>query len=348
MSARSAVTTSERELLLALKNDGRTVSLAQLSDWRKEGLLPPLASRGRGVGAGRLYYWTDADILAQARCAHDLLTRHGHHATVIRLLWLCGHPVPPAKARRALLKHAKRPIAWQIRKPALAEDARDVQASTGEALLTSIIFKLCSSFTASQRSEMEDMHGDLHRAGEVLGLFDNITHESRHRLFTALSLVLGAIGNTSIIVASSDYDLANARLITESAVRFIQRLEDNAHDDAVRLIRLMETLGEPLFLCALLLQRTGYRAHLMQTHDVMAALLQRMGTAEPQERNTMAALLRQKLVDVWKEPPSMLEPAQQRGAGPRLRKISASLGVTLAVSLGSHPLLMAMAGMAGA
>ena len=71
-------------------------------------------------------------------------------------------------------------------------------------------------------------------------------------------LVLSAIENSSIVAASDDHDLETARQLTESAVRFIQHLDGKAEDDAIKLTRLMETLGEPVFLCVLLLQRTVF------------------------------------------------------------------------------------------
>jgi len=308
MKARTQASVSERALMLALAKDGRAVSLAMLGDWRKEGLLPPLASRGRGAGAGRLYFWNNANIFAHARCAHDLLARHGSHATVIRLLWMCGYPVAPAKARRALLKHIKRPVAWKIRKAEMAHDGRDGTDSNSEAWLTGIILKLCSSFAPGQRSEMEEIYSDLQRAGELLGFLGTMAGEARHRLFTVFSLVLSAIENSSLVAASDDHDLGQARQLTETVVRFLQQMDGKGEQDDSRLLRLMESVGEPIFLCALLLQRTGYRAHLMQTHDAMAALLQRMQQGAALNRDATAFMLRQELSDVWKAPPDMLQP----------------------------------------
>src|ERR1700722_11339795 len=53
---RPETSTSERQLVLARAASGRRVSLEQLAAWRKDGLLPPLASHGIRA-AGRCYYW---------------------------------------------------------------------------------------------------------------------------------------------------------------------------------------------------------------------------------------------------------------------------------------------------
>src|SRR5690606_17425337 len=100
---------SERQLLAALQQAHVEVSSAQLSDWRKEGLLPPLSSRGRKAGGGRIYYWSQSGILDQARCVHALLARHGRHSAAMLVLWLCGYPVAASRARRAWLQRARRP-----------------------------------------------------------------------------------------------------------------------------------------------------------------------------------------------------------------------------------------------
>ena len=301
--------------MLALAEDNRVVSLVQLSAWRKGGLLPPLASRGSG--AGRRYQWDDNNILAHARYAHDLLARHGSHSTAIRLLWLCGYTISPAKARRALLKHTKRSVSWQIRKAAVADDTTDTRYGNCEEWLTGVILKLCSSFASSERSEMEGVYNDLQRAGEALGFLGTMAEERKRRLFTAFSLVLSAIENSSIVAASDDHDLENARLHTESAVRFIQQLDGKEEDGAIKLARLMESLAEPIFLCVLLLQRTGYRAHLMQSHDVMTSLLQHKHVKNRSKliQDATAFKFRQVLVDIWKEPPDVSQPKHQNGIG---------------------------------
>ena len=67
MKFRPNTTTSERQLCIALAATGRTVSLDELTAWRKDGLLPPMASTGLGAGKGKSYYWREEEIVARAQ-----------------------------------------------------------------------------------------------------------------------------------------------------------------------------------------------------------------------------------------------------------------------------------------
>ena len=308
MKARAASSLSERELVQVLKQDGVSVSLAQLGDWRKEGLLPPLSSRGRGAGGGRIYFWNDAGILDQARCVRDLLARHGRHSTAILVLWLCGYPVSSAKARRAWLQRARRPRVWQLRDGALAEAPPAEPAA--DTFLLQAVLKLCSSFTDSQRAESLEMQELLLRAGTALGLTDTLEEERRHRFFTALGLVLAAIDNSSLIATASESDMEAARLLTESTGRLVLELTAPEHGASPEeLARWMETLGAALFLCALLLQRTGYRSHLSQSQGAMRDLMLRLRPGT--DRAALLLSFRALLQDIWSTGPQ----TQRRSGG---------------------------------
>lgn len=105
MKKRPLDTTSERQLLDAMRAAGRKAGLAELRAWRKAGLLPALASHG--IGAGRSYYWREFDIQAQAEQVHDALQRHGRIDETLITVWLAGFDVPLERVRRAWANRAK-------------------------------------------------------------------------------------------------------------------------------------------------------------------------------------------------------------------------------------------------
>ena len=72
MISRPQTSTSERQLIFGLAASGRKVSLEELALWRKNGLLPPLASYGPKTPI-RSYYWYEPDILARAELVFDAL-----------------------------------------------------------------------------------------------------------------------------------------------------------------------------------------------------------------------------------------------------------------------------------
>ena len=175
MKLRALHTTSERDMIVALRSGGRQVSLAQLSDWRKEGLLPPLASRGLGPNKGRRYYWNEENILAHAQCVHDLLKRHRQHSIVILILWLCGYPVALAKVRRAWLRHTRGVKIWPIRNAAPRDIALQwpypdlLEGNRADTVFLKTILKLSSTFTAGRNAGTDALYETLRRAGDALG-----------------------------------------------------------------------------------------------------------------------------------------------------------------------------------
>ena len=134
MKFRSESTTSERELLLALTDSGRSVSLAMLSDWRKEGLLPPFASSGRGQSKDKSYFWRETDIGVRARLTYDLVRQYGRIDSVILILWFTGFNVSVPKFRRAWLHKARSRKPWLSRSPTetlVRQDAQSDYAAKG-------------------------------------------------------------------------------------------------------------------------------------------------------------------------------------------------------------------------
>lgn len=101
MKQRSDQTTSERQLVLALAAGGRIVSLDEIANWRKAGLLPPLASNGLGTGKGKTYYWRQENILQHAQATFDAMRSHGRADCAVVKLFLAGFCVPLPQLRRA-------------------------------------------------------------------------------------------------------------------------------------------------------------------------------------------------------------------------------------------------------
>lgn len=282
---------SERALIEALKAANVDVTAAQLSDWRKEGLLPPLSSRGRGTGGGRIYYWNDTAIRDQARCVHELLERHGRHCTAMLVLWLCGYPVPAARARRAWLRRASRPRIWQLR------HARPEAGGAGLFSLPHLALLLCGSLSAGQRTEAQSMYAALARMGEMFGLTQDLPEESKHRFFTSLHLVLGAIEDSSLLALSRDADMEAARHLTQTLVALAQPVLAPAAERALEQMRLMDAVGAPIFLCSLLLLRTGYGARIAASQAALTAVLSPLqgGPIPPDGLDR----LRRKLSGIW-------------------------------------------------
>ena len=99
--SRPTAETSEQQLVAALAAGGRTVRVTDLINWRKNGLLPPLVSRGVGIARGKTYGWTEADILPRAELVSDAVRQYRRNDMALLLLFLSGYSVPLPQLRRA-------------------------------------------------------------------------------------------------------------------------------------------------------------------------------------------------------------------------------------------------------
>lgn len=313
MKFRADTTTSERQLIQVLEEGGRHVTLAQLSDWRKEGLLPPLLNRGLGPSKGKTYYWNEENIVSQAQCVHDLLARHGRHSVAALVLWLSGYPVPLSKVRRAWLQRSKRPKSWQLRGAALeGRPGAETWPQTpvrnrAEEVLLRTVMTLSGSFTAGQRAETEEFYRTLHEAGEALGYTTETASEAHYRLFNTLSVVLSAIESSSLLNVASEEEMASARRLAAASIRLVQALttENADRSDPAGVTRLMEVLGAPFFLCILLLQRTGYHDRLRRSLAAIETLEARIAACTPPDRGPLLKSFRTLLGKIWKADPAL-------------------------------------------
>lgn len=99
---------TQDQLAQALAESGRSVSTRALKDWRRRGLLPPLASRSRGRGKGIERYWRSSTIFLRAAVAHDLMARREIGDEALFHLAAAGYLVEPETLRAAWISRLDR------------------------------------------------------------------------------------------------------------------------------------------------------------------------------------------------------------------------------------------------
>jgi hypothetical protein len=85
-----------------LAKTGRRVTERQLTDWRARELLPELSEKGEGQGKGKIYFWTQPDILERVAFVAD--HKGWDTSRVIFVLWCCGFEVPQKALKEAWLE----------------------------------------------------------------------------------------------------------------------------------------------------------------------------------------------------------------------------------------------------
>jgi len=240
--------------MLALAASGRRVSLDDLGTWRKDGLLPPLASHGVRT-AGRCYYWREPDIQAHAEAVHDVVRRHGRNDFAVINLWLRGFEVPLPRLRRAWLHRNKRVESARIRQA--PDNNRSIQISGNglSVLLLSATYTAAISIENSTES-MKAALAVLERATRTFGRpsHDRVETEAHWRIAMAMLQILGS---GDVISATSDEELREAQRYLRRALEFLLEFRERESADDI-----VDFLGPPICLFMVILLRSGQRGLL--------------------------------------------------------------------------------------
>ena len=256
MKFRPDTSTSERQLVLALAASGHKVALNELSVWRKDGLLPPLASSG--VGNGRTYYWREPDILAHARATHDALQKYGRVDMTIVALWLQGFRVPLTQLRRAWAYRSQQRKSLRIKSQTQSRpsaEARDFRAG-----LSSLLVQTMASMGAAVDCGENPRQAIslLERALMKLGYASaSDTNGMASHLWQALTVIAWALEGGDLIREACDEELLKA----QRYLRLAMRVLDDCRGPEDRS-EITQTMAPNLFLLLLTQIRSGREALL--------------------------------------------------------------------------------------
>jgi hypothetical protein len=114
------------QLAHEMNRRGYPVSARQLRDWRGKGLLPALATRGRGRGLGRRSYWDDPRIVHRAITVYELLGKRAQFPDAHYLeIWFAGYEVDVEKARKVWLSSLARTKSEWLKDASSEEECED-------------------------------------------------------------------------------------------------------------------------------------------------------------------------------------------------------------------------------
>ncbi len=280
MKNRPVTTTSERELIVALAEGGRSVTLTSLAGWRKEGLLPPLASRGLGMGKGKSYYWRESNIVTHACAAYDLLHKYGRPEVAVWMLWLSGFSVPLPQLRRVWAYRSKGRKIWtarpgvkqdQLRTRPAQTDRSAIHASGAAAqVLLEAVLTLGGALvpddgdSAAITRVIERALAWISRTNRFPALDED---QMAQRLWLVIRIVSTALEGSDLISIASDSDLRDAQKFLALAGTLLQKCDDLSVDEIEETVWpswLAERLAAPLFLLILVLVRSGRKPLLEQ------------------------------------------------------------------------------------
>jgi hypothetical protein len=229
---------TERQLIAALAAGGRVISLVELANWRKNGLLPPLTSHGRGPGKGKTHCWHEKDIVPRAATIFDAITKQGRTDHALLMLFLSGFDVPLTRVRRAWAARIK-----QRRPPAIGKAALAGCAPVPDTLLLQPVL------AASAAIQGEDCSPAVIRAVErglaKLGYGKRVHAGQLCRTVTIMALALEAC---DLITKAQAAQMQQAQRYLGIAIAFL----DGGTQSCGQLI---ETIGPAMFAYILALVR---------------------------------------------------------------------------------------------
>ena len=251
---------TEQELVTALAETGRAIAPRTLSEWRSSGLLPPLASKSKGLRKGKICFWLDDAVFDRVALIHDLLKDGTEKQEIYWLLWLCGFSMPLPQLRRAWSAKANA-SAWRCR--ARTPAARAVAPHAARPLsprhLLSTVLSACECLDEHNEPEVDALVAALSKQSKRKD--DTSDPTSSHRQRLELKVLLAALRESDLIVTSTDSELLEAQQFTSRALhQFRSQGSQSGHlITPLAPINEARALGAPLFLLILSLVRSGQK-----------------------------------------------------------------------------------------
>ena len=259
----------------ALTESGRAVSLANLSGWRKEGLLPPLASHGLGTGKGKSYYWRERNIVAHASATHDLLRRYGRPEAALWMLWLAGFSVPLRQFRRVWAHRGRARLLRSARsaKKSLAKPTSKSVSSTGPLEgISQLLLQIVLAFAGTLEPDDGDGPAIIRVIERALAWFykaNGLPVQRDDYLAGKLWLVVRVMATTlessDLVSTANDAELRQAQHYLLLAGALLQKCDDRSlegREESAWPSWLAERIAAPTFLLILVLLRSGRKALL--------------------------------------------------------------------------------------
>ena len=144
---------TSKQVINELAKTGRRVTARKLTDWRARELLPQLSEKGKGRGKGKVYLWTQPDILDRAAFVAD--HKGWDTSRVILVLWCCGFEVPQKTLKGAWLEEIEKVTRLVTKQDMNAEwrlKAQDYFDELGDAFHQHAV-----AFRNLKRAENDDM-----------------------------------------------------------------------------------------------------------------------------------------------------------------------------------------------
>ena len=199
--------------MAALAASGRIVSPTDVANWRKNGLLPPLASHGLGPGKGKTYRWHEENIVPRAAAIFDALKKQGRTDHAMLMLFLSGFDVSPPVLRRAWTSRAR------LRKPLAIRLAANTRRTPGldlNALLLLPVLAVGAAIHSKEKSAVP-----VHAIEHFLIRLGHNRRGAAEQLYQILTILVAALETSALVREASNSQLCEAQRYVVRATNFL-------------------------------------------------------------------------------------------------------------------------------
>jgi hypothetical protein len=156
-----------KQVINELAKTGRQMTERKLTDWRARELLPGLIEQGKGRRKGKVYFWTQPDILDRVAFVAD--HKGWDTSRVILVLWCCGFEVPHKTLKEAWLEEIEKVTRLMTKQDMNAEWRLKAQDYFDD--LEDAFHRPAAAFRSLKAAEGDDMAAFAYEAVQMVCAF---------------------------------------------------------------------------------------------------------------------------------------------------------------------------------
>jgi hypothetical protein len=281
----------ESDIVTALTQSNRPVTLEMLGSWRRRGLLP--AFDRMGMARDRVFFWNDSEIIGRAKYVYDALSQDRPLGEIYIGLWIAGYDVPHHIFRRSWRNWLRTQNRWKFTRA--AQQPAEPQYEISPLQLLAKGLTRVDSF-ASFEIALNSMKRILVADPQPL---------RTETLLLLHSLTL-AFERSDLLENTSDEDLDRAQIYLVNVLAALNSSatwEEGARTlPSVWPVALCIQIGSPLLWMILSLMHSGHEEKLESSNAVLGELTKVCQASFPKPVKDEEPLrrIRARLAELWR------------------------------------------------
>ena len=285
----------ESDIIAALGQSNRPVTVEMLASWRRRGLLPAF-DRMRATRE-RVFSWKDSQIIDRAKYVYDALSQKRPLGEIHIGLWIAGYDVPHHIFRRSWRNWLRTQNRWKFDRTA----RQPTEPAPCAEFETSVLQLLAKGLTRVEGFSSFEIV--LNRMSRILAADPQPLRTETLLLLHSLTL---AFERSDLLENTSDQalDRAQGYLVNVlAALNSSLAWEEGVYAlPSVWPVPLSLQIGSPLLWMILSLMRSGHEEKLASSNAVLGDLINLFQTSvsKPERDEEPLRKVRARLAELWR------------------------------------------------